>query len=886
MKPVVSFIVALLSVCVLHAQPAGPQLNLQPQATHIDLSWPGNLPLPSGATAYPLYQLQQSSNLLDWVNVGPKQKGKTALTQLSVGIGQPKLFYRLNAEWGTTAEAPMGTGGSEVFGYNVAFAAELQQVGQISPQQFAARYGVTNVYLPSIDGDVTTARYWNLFATDPATNNVGMQPTNHGYRYHDLRLNSNELAILQDKGFVVSERLASTNFAQSFYALWNDDLPVFVSADSILHAWHRSYDNMLVELEHLWLSQALEQILDGMAAQITVAQQEAATGPLAVSVLDADYYVTVARSLLKGSKIASSLGQAARVQQTLDAINSEAFTCFTFFDYPRNTDFSQFKPRGHYEQSERLRRYFRTTMWLGRIDFRIAGGDQDCDGNPLPPSTRQLGTAITLGRLLALSGKYQAWVNFDKVTQTFVGWTDSMTFAHLADLTVSAGISTLAAVTTTQQLADVQTQIGLGTLGVQNIRGDAFVSPVGPEQLRLPRSFTVFGQKFVPDSWALSKVTSDSILWVENGVTNKIPRRVPSALDVAFSTLGNDQIVPELIALMTNTAAQTSTNHMIYWRDGLPYQHNLAAARNVLASQTTEAWESNIYLSWLSSLRALSVPTTDAYYPQAVRTREWALRLLNTQLASWTQLRHDTILYAKQSYSDVGLCSYPDAYVEPNVEFWLRFEQMIARTATLLQALPYEGTVSDIEHGNVDMANVKAKHVSFLTNFVDKVAQLRVIADQQTRQEPLTVTQTNFMHQLMQTGVTNYGPVRRYDGWYPSLFYRHMLGSASYTDTFPIDFGAQKYDALVADVHTDPPHPELGDPGSILHQGVGKVNLLFMVFERGPNRIMVAGPVLSHYEFETPFPQRLSDNEWKTVLDSGTRPPSPEWTQGYLVPTP
>jgi hypothetical protein len=232
------------------------------------------------------------------------------------------------------------------------------------------------------------------------------------------------------------------------------------------------------------------------------------------------------------------------------------------------------------------------------------------------------------------------------------------------------------------------------------------------------------------------------------------------------------------------------------------------------------------------------------------------------------------------------LCSYPDAYVEPSVEFWLRFEQMITRTATLLQALPYEGTVSDIEHGNVDMANVKAKHISFLTNFVDKVAQLREIADQQTRQEPLNVVQTNFMHQLMQTGVTNYGPVRRYDGWYPSLFYRHMLGSASYTDTFPIDFGAQKYDALVADVHTDPPNPELGDPGSILHQGVGKVNLLFMVFERGTNRIMVAGPVLSHYEFETPFPQRLSDTEWKAALDNGSRPPNPEWTQGYLVPPP
>lgn len=886
MKSVVSFIVSLLAVCVLHAQPAGPELHLARQSTHINLSWPGNLPLPSGATAYPLFQLQQSTNLLDWVDVGPPLKGKTALTQLSIGVAQPQAYYRLQTAWGSTADEPIGTGGSEVLGYNAAFSRELAAIGQISPAQFAARYGLTNTYLPGIDWNVTTAQYWDLFATDPATNNAGMQPTNHGYRFYDFRLNANEQAVLQQNGFVVSERLATTNFAQAFYSLWNDDLPVFVSADAILHAWHRSYDNMLVELEHLWLSKTLEEILDGMAAQVGVAQQEANGGPLTASVLDADYYLTVARSLLKGNKVASSLGQAARVQQTLDAINSESFTCFTFFDYPRPTDFSQFKPRGHYEQSERLRRYFRATMWLGRVDLRIAGDDQDCDGNILPPSSRQLGTAITLGRLLALSGKYQAWQNFEKVTQTFVGWTDSMTFAHLADLTASAGITSLASITSAQQLTDLQAQIGLGTLGVQNIRGDAFISPVGPQQLRLPRSFTVFGQKFVPDSWALSKVTSDSILWVENGVTNEIRRRVPSALDVAFSTLANDQIVPEILARLTNAAASTSTNHMIYWRDGRPYQHNLAAVRDVIDSQTTEAWESSIYTSWLSTLRALSEPTTDSFYPQAVRTREWALRSLNTQLASWTELRHDTMLYAKQSYSDVGLCSFPDAYVEPNVEFWLRLEQTISRTATLLQAMPYEGTVSDIEHGDVDMANIKAKHVSFLTNFIDKVSQLRVIADQQTRHEPLSVTQTNFMHQLMQTGVTNYGPVRRYDGWYPSLFYRHMLGSVNYTDTFPIDFGAQKYDALVADVHTDPPSPQEGDPGCILHQGVGKVNMLLMVVERGSKRFMVAGPVLSHYEFETPFAQRLTDNEWKEKLANGQTPARPEWTEGFLVPSP
>src|SRR5205814_2566387 len=103
---------------------------------------------------------------------------------------------------------------------------------------------------------------------------------------------------------------------------------------------------------------------------------------------------------------------------------------------------------------------------------------------------------------------------------------------------------------------------------------------------------------------------------------------------------------------------------------GLPYQHNLAAVRAVMDSQEPSAWDSNIYMSWLGCLRELSVPTTDAKYPQAMRTRAWTMKTLNTQLASWAQLRHDTVLYAKQSYTAEVSCYYPAGYVEPVPHFW------------------------------------------------------------------------------------------------------------------------------------------------------------------------------------------------------------------------
>jgi hypothetical protein len=666
---------------------------------------------------------------------------------------------------------------------------------------------------------------------------------------------------------------------------------VFISTDALLQAWHRSYDNMIIEIEHFSLHHTIGEIINGMAGQITTAQQEAAGGPLEQSVLDADYFLAVARSLYSNVVVRSVLNQDARVQATLDAINRGGLECFTFFDQERMVDFSQFKPRGHYEESERLRHYFRTVMWLGRTDFRIAGVLTGCMGEELPLSQRQLGTAIVLGRLLSLANQFENWQNFERTIETFVGLTDSMTFAQLADLTEAVGIRTLRDVSSAQMLAALQAEIEAGTLGVQNIGGDVFVSPLGAAQVRLPRSFTVCSQKFVLDSWALSQVVYDRILRTENGVTRKVNRRVPSAFDVAFGVLKNDHIVPELITRIENRTARSSTNHTIHWRDGFQYQHNLAAVRNVIEMQDPTIWDSNIYLSWLGTLRELSGTTTGADFPEAMRTRAWALRTLNTQLASWTQLRHDTLLYVKQSYTFPGLCEYPDGFVEPQVGFWRALERMALHTSEMLAALP-GGEISYRPNQwaspyTVDLGRIRTNQVNFLTNFAAKTAQLRVIAEQELQQEPLTAEQLQFIDSLMQGRHTNYTEVRVYNGWYPALYYRHAYAINSdwdYSYNYPIDFGATKYDALVADVHTDSPDPMgTGDTGGVLHQAVGKVNLLYIAVERGTRKTMYAGPVLSHYEFETPFPRRLTDTEWKTLL-TNSPPANPSWTRSFLVP--
>ena len=160
---------------------------------------------------------------------------------------------------------------------------------------------------------------------------------------------------------------------------------------------------------------------------------------------------------------------------------------------------------------------------------------------------------------------------------------------------------------------------------------------------------------------------------------------------------------------------------------------------------------------------------------------------------------------------------------------------------------------------------------------------LRVIAEKELAQQELDKAETKFLEDIVEvyhpTGGCGGSPPY-YAGWYSGLFYEGGEDST-------------KWDALVADVHSNP--PSLDDPGSVLHQGVGSVDLLVMAVDSGRDRVVYLGPVLSHYEFEvTGSPRRLNDDEWRAMLGQQFPPdidPSrvegvvpPSWTSGYLVP--
>ncbi|CAD7701135.1 unnamed protein product [Ostreobium quekettii] len=644
---------------------------------------------------------------------------------------------------------------------------------------------------------------------------------------------------------------------------------------------------MLIDAETHCLAPRLRGVLQGMRGAVPKAAADLESTTLEQGLQDADWFLTVAISLLNGKdpkggparmaavdfsqdfgREASALGNDARVGATLAMVEGEQLANCEMFGTQLLFDFSQFKPRGHYEKSPALRRYFRAFMWCGRTVMPMGGGEDGRD-------TRGLGCALALLHLLQESGHFEGWEVLEDTLAAFVGEADSMTFRQL-DAVVrqycsQAGVQTLKELREVHSLSELLVLIKNAGLGKE-----AICSSVVEDSSRNPPAFTFSGQKFIMDSWAMSNSVYDRIAY--NG--KKVPHIHPSCLDVCFSVLGNDSVVPQIV----NRVKESK----------LPFHSSLAAIRAVFDALEEKTWRKSLYALWLRLLRTLSTPTTDDQFPEAMRTRAWAAKTAETQAASWAQLRHDTILYAKQSYGCCGGCEYPAGYVEPRPDFWAAFLDMIGRVKEILlngavgdgpEADLIEKAKRDLSCGKRNISQVLSlrhetrycprpareenstleilrKQITVMERWEDALLTIHAIAKKELRHHPMNKAETEFLKKVVRKDFGGSGPPR-YNGWYCGLFYKSAEDSC-------------ERDVIVADVHTQPPG-DMDPEGFVLHQGVSLPALMTIAVNTGPDLAVYVGPVFSHHEFELKGVHRLSDSEWNQRVRSGDLPAAADW---------
>jgi hypothetical protein len=653
-----------------------------------------------------------------------------------------------------------------------------------------------------------------------------------------LSLTSEQELMLQKYGFVSVEIPngsdywydPSLRFEDFYYSkVYQNDLPVFVTTDSILHLFHVVFDCSMRILEN----QTFYPMILGLTQfAFNTAKNDYAGIPHDGSVKywamrNSTVYFAVALSLLTNETVAMPPELSDDVAFYLGNIYASnlQFVPAGMWVLPVSPygvdvayDFTQFKVRGHYAGDAQLERYFRALMWYGQYPIYVPRIDEQYAWDVVHIDEAAI---VHIRDIIRSNSKYyNDWQLLYNVTSALIGESDSINLLNLETAlhrVFGDSEKYLDYVSTGSGLSALKQELSKPEYD-QRILSQALVSETPFAVLpRYPIVFQFMGQRFVPDSYMFQW-----LCWDKVGLNSNGERRVlPKGLDV-FAVLGSDRAEQLLIP---DSSFENFTD-------------NLAALRQDFGNMSEEEWTSSSYMAWINTLESLVNITYGDGYPAFMRTSAWQDEKLNTALGSWAQLRHDTILYAKQTYIPATLCSYPEAFVELNPTFYARMQRLSEQTIRAVNLLS-PSVLPDVV-------------TSSLQTLKNASRKLEVISTKELNNEPLTQEEIDFIKQSVWMCGSG-GPI----GWYVNTI--HAI--AEYASAISI-----LETPVIADVATFPPG-DIEYPPQILHVGVGKVNALVVLFPKIDGTLVAAvGPVFTYYEFGLVGTTRLNDEEWKQML--------------------
>ncbi len=719
----------------------------------------------------------------------------------------------------------------------------------------------THDFVEDATFDVETAVYYDLINTA-------------------IPLTAAERDMLTQNGFVITDRLNWNRFIEAYAWIYKNDLPVIITSDSVLHAVHQSYSNLLQQLEASVIHPELVQMLKVTRAQVAADANEVNDEALAILYQDVEDYLTVAIILAEGEALRVNgdpfnnkqhgywpkndgaltldLSQLAaynspRVNELVKLaweadsatdLNSYNGIELTLFNNPRTIDFTLFQPRAHYNNMPLLGNYFRAMSWLAQADFRFV--EFDIVTNEPMLNQDSIVAAKILQEAIDKADQRQNWASINTVFEQLVGVSDNTALPDFDRLNADMGWASAQDVlnSNSDQILD---QLLSNDYGQQRITGQLigrYIDNDSTEPIPRPVSFMLFGQRFALDPWVMGQVVYDQLM--QNGVP--VERPLPTGFDVMVA-LGNDH----------------ATTHLQPELDQYNYEPTLATLRQRIDNLDNSFWQAPIYNQWLQMIRSLNAPTTAANYPPAMQTAVWADKNLHTQLASWAQLRHDNILYVKQSYSTGQIaCEFPSVYVEPQPALYQALYDFAQNGSTLVDSL--------------DGYDNKRKEPlqDYFENVAESAQLLAEISEKELAQTPLTTEEQQFLASLVVKQSYNPGCggvsfEEMWDGWYTHLIY-----------------GKDESPAIIADMHTNPTNDSTSAlyPPRVLHVGTGPATVMLMIVDAGEGPALHVGPAFAYYEFaEEGFPPvRLNDQQWREALkQESDYPTAPSWVNSFRI---
>ncbi|MGA2488600.1 MAG: DUF3160 domain-containing protein [Anaerolineales bacterium] len=639
-------------------------------------------------------------------------------------------------------------------------------------------------------------------------------------------LTSSQRTLLAQNGFVVTTPVPGQY--REFYQIYEsgryNDMSMFITTDSVYHVYHLIFDKMLRDLETGTFITDLKSLTTAMLASTTAQYQSLKGTSLEDAALRNTAFFAVADKLL-GLSDAFPAEANNMVNAELTLINAGSAATFSpIWDRPDLAqdmrlieDYSQYIPRGHYTRSEDLKMYFKAMMWYGRMTFRQV---DDFETRRALLLVQALRTATASDGTPAVT----LWQDIYEPTVFIVGKSDDLGYIEYGALSdkvfgTDPDLSKFADPALFAQFQEL-------TKTLPPPQVNSMWVWIEQDKEKVTKGFRFMGQRFTLDEYVFGQV-----IWRNVG-TLEDPRGLPKGLDF-FAAMGSD----EAYNILKDMGETKYAN----------YDTQLTKVKSELAALGKDSWTQNLYWSWLYSFQPIIAPMGSAY-PPFMQTQAWTRKDLQTALGSWTELKHDTILYAKQVMAEMGGGGPeqpPHGYVEPNPEAYARLLALAQMTETGLQS---RNLLSDLTRDNLDNL------VSQLT-FLQDISQRELTGG--------TITDDEYWHIQYWGGTLE----------------QFTLKAADTTGDMERDLSDQKA-ALVADVATGS-----NDLNTlvVLEDAEGQPTPIYVVLPDSPWRVAL-GAVYSYYEFSVPSAGRLTDEAWQAQVEAGSNPAQPDWTKLFIAP--
>lgn len=625
--------------------------------------------------------------------------------------------------------------------------------------------------------------------------------------FGDMDLSPDQDKIIRDNGFF----LGSTDPMEKIFSIYEKNqymyVPNFVTSDLPLYLYHVLYSNVLKASEKNLLSD-VESISKTMASESLKQYANAKDDKVKVAALkNAAIFGTACALSDENFEVPKEIKDIVATE--IANIKSEAPGTSAITE--DNVDYSMFKVRGHYTESEELKKYFKVMTCFSQFGLKFQSADLPVENNVI--QTMLVGEIFTSNQ--ELQDKYN---NLNSFVEFMVDGGEDIDAIKAGEIFSELKLST-------------------NDLGKEENIKKAYERLLSEKPPTI-RPYEGISFAFFPQKAILDNIFAQNLLDIDRNSK----RPVYSGKDIA-ATFGNEY-AEELV--------KADPYNKIWEKFPERFEEGKKLAKTLT---------SNDYAKSMARLQIFAINGFNEMkkegFPTFMKSEAWKAKELNTYLASWAQLKHDTLLYAKQAGAECGgfEAEQPVGYVEPSIEVYSRLNFALNILEERVNSM---NVLSEMQMGSI-------KKFKDFNEFLIACSK-KELAEEDLSQED--IDRINLIG----------GEV---EDIYLDIY---EVDTEDYESYFALD---DKDRVTVADLMRIPPNQANVPENKILEVGSGFPRSIYVIYNVNGELRIGSGAIMTYYEFLSD--ERLDNDQFTKMIlpydenfDSKDKLNQPDFIEQYV----